>query len=481
VLVLDMSGSMGREQRSQHFRDSLRWLVKSGTKRDRLGIVSFGRRARVEQELRYLGNFQYDKFVAGFKGKAQPTNLAAGLEQAYYLLKDKGRPKVNQWILLISDGKISIPGGKKAIERSRHYLLTGLIPALAKARIRLFAVVPKGYSADFLLLQQLATKTEGDYFRGLPKNFSALHLPLPDPPRTKTKKKEHTPKKAPAKKPQAITKVTTSPPPAPRPQQMPTMVKLAIALVVAMVCALLFFAVRRRPGASRHDLRSILGEIQTLRQEIIEEAELVPAFAGTDSWAALAGEAGPEPAAFTKEVSEEISVQERPLSLYEAIGLMSSAGHRDELLLALARGMRRYLEGVKIFVLKEGKLQGYLELGAGQDRGPGVSDLEFSLPGASSVVSRVFEEGSLVFSPIPEDDPFQETISAAGIAGDKSTVLVPVQINGRTICLVLGYGFDQETSPQLEGHLSQLATTASAVLRSLILRNKKPTPGGDNN
>ena len=106
VVVLDLSGSMVKGKGLDHFQSVLRWLVSSGKPGDRLGIVTFGKAAKVESRLQAISKFHPDLYSTSFEGKARFTNLAAGLEQAYYLLKEGGRPGVSRWIILISDGKV---------------------------------------------------------------------------------------------------------------------------------------------------------------------------------------------------------------------------------------------------------------------------------------------------------------------------------------------------------------------------------------
>ena len=547
VVVLDLSGSMMKGKGRDHFQRVLRWLVSSGKVGDRLGIVTFGKDARVESRLQAISKFHPDLYRASFEGKARFTNLAAGLEQAYDLLKEGGRPGVSRWIILISDGKVYVPGGKQAIERSEQYLLGGLSAAMVKARVRLFAIIPKGYTADFHLLQELTTKNDGDYFRGLPQNIKALFpragtSPAPAPAKAAQPKKQPPPvasEAAPAPASEA------APGPAPtrdggQGSGRSGSVFLVVALVLLLGLLLVVLVRRRRStGEDPRQLASLAQEVQVLRSQLHSRAQDPPAQSVVDPmqegeleramdlvpsdedgpqdktsqelafWESVAREQAfkeqmtlemaaalqeelkpaPEPpppsvkppsqmvrgVTGLMEIPTLVTRLESPLALDEAIELMHSAKQRDELMEALARGARQYLDRVQIFLCKGTLLEGLMELGWREQSDADVRDLRLSADICPEVADAL--QGGLVYvGAVPQSEDLQEVMSRAGMADEGGLALLPVLIGPRPICLVLGYSEDAgDVTPQLFGPLAQLATAASTALKSFILRKKNPT------
>ncbi len=542
VLVLDMSGSMVRGKGKDHFQQVLRWLVKTGGAQDRLGIVTFGQKAKVEEKLAAISAFHPDLFTTRFKGRARHTNLAAGLEQAYYMLKEGGRPGAARWIILISDGKVSIPGGPKAVARSERYLLGGLSAAMKKAGVRLFAIIPRGYTADFPLLQELTTKNDGDYFRGLPQSIKALQ------PKASAAPVAPAPRATPARAP-AATPVKTAPAPAAAPaaatdrkqQQTQTgQVLLMVALVLMLGLLVVVFIRRRRSAGDPRELHTLVQEVQVLRNQLhtrrateapvqdvidpLDEGELeravnlVPSGEGAPQdktsqelafWESVAREQAfedqmnlemaaalqekREPAPEPKppkakppesmvrgvtglmEIPTMVTRLESPLALDEAIEMMHGAEGRDELMEALSRGARQYLDRVQIYLCKKTLLEGYMELGWRKQEDADVRDLTLSADTCPEI-SDALGEGMVYVGAMPESDDLREVLTRAGMEDSGGLALVPVLIGPRPICLMLGYAENaEEASPLLFGPLAQLATAASTALKSFILRKKNPT------
>ena len=171
--VLDLSGSMNTSEGADRFEALFNWVGAAVIPGDRVSVVAMGTGAHEISPLTAVG----DSFVVPDnvpRKREKYTNLAAGLENAYYQLQassDIGRERV---ILLYSDAKIDMPGGEWDSRNSMRYLLDSLIPSLKAARIRVVAVVPEGLDADFQLLHELSGSTGGAYYRGLPASTAAL-------------------------------------------------------------------------------------------------------------------------------------------------------------------------------------------------------------------------------------------------------------------------------------------------------------------
>jgi hypothetical protein len=165
-----------------------------------------------------------------------------------------------------------------------------------------------------------------------------------------------------------------------------------------------------------------------------------------------------------------------PLALHDAVRTMHQAPTRDDLLLALGRGIHSLLECVQIYVLRPGHLQGHLELTAGRADQTDVRRRKISLE-VPSVISRAVEDGALFIGPAPDTDASGATLIAAGILALRGLVLLPIHLRGKTICLVAGHDYDNPISQRLRVPLMELADEAARSLAGLILRQKLSKAG----
>jgi hypothetical protein len=167
----------------------------------------------------------------------------------------------------------------------------------------------------------------------------------------------------------------------------------------------------------------------------------------------------------------EVDPESTSLAVEDATRAMAAAAGRDELLLALARGAHGLLECVQLYVMREGRLQGWLEITSGRVDRSDVRRRKLSLE-ASSVVSRAVEDGSLFIGPAPDTDASGATLIAAGILALRGLVLLPIHLKGKTVCLVAGHDYDRPISQRLRAPLMQLADEAAQAFAQLIVRQK---------
>ncbi|MBN2525189.1 MAG: VWA domain-containing protein [Deltaproteobacteria bacterium] len=173
IVVLDLSGSMKSDDTADRFNAFFSWASTFKVKGDRIGIVAMGNGARLIAPLTEAAEIDFAKLSNRLKRRAKYTDVAAGLENAYYELKNNSRPKVAKLILLYSDAQIDMPKGTWDMENSLRYLRGSLIPSLSQEQIGLLAIVPDGLKANFPLLQEMAVGTNGVYYRGLPPDAVA--------------------------------------------------------------------------------------------------------------------------------------------------------------------------------------------------------------------------------------------------------------------------------------------------------------------
>ena len=267
IIVLDTSGSMGKIQRSASYKKVLTWVQKMGKDSDRIAVLAFGSRHQVAHPFADYKNFNPKAAVSPTLKLDKYTNLAAGLENAYYLLKTESRPDAKRAILLFSDGRIDLPGGKSAEMASEAYIRDVLLPAMKKKKIKLFAFTPKDVTSDFPFLQSIAESTDGGYFRGLPADADRFRSAL-----IAILKKEdpvvETP--TPIIKTVVVEKIKQIP------QKMPETSGNWIWIVAAsfggviLIAVVVYFGIRPmiRSKTRERELVSILDEIQVLRSDL---------------------------------------------------------------------------------------------------------------------------------------------------------------------------------------------------------------------
>jgi hypothetical protein len=275
VLVLDLSGSMGKTKQGERYQDVLGWVLRLGTPEDRIGLVAFGRKEQVEREMQLFGDFN-PKLLEGKLNKLdQFTNLAAGLERAYYMLKTTARPQAARRILLFSDGRIDLPGGIEEVKASERYLREVLLAGMQKEQIQLFAFIPTGLKADYRFLQELAEKSGGEYVRGLPAapdQFRISRLVAP---------------KIPADHPSLLqtgriipkiveTKNSTREPSSLAPAYIVVFGATGLSL---FIITLVFLVIRPSLKAREQarELAAVLEDVRGLRQEMVDELGSKPA------------------------------------------------------------------------------------------------------------------------------------------------------------------------------------------------------------
>ena len=173
IVVLDMSGSMKTADDNGRFDSFFSWVSAFASSRDQLGIVAMGNGSKLIAPLTGNDRFAFADYSDKLNKRAKYTDVAAGLENAYYELKNNARKNSQKIILLYSDAQIDMPKGMWDMENSLRYLNTSLIPSMRKEGIQLIAIVPDGLKANFQLLQELTSATNGVYYRGLPDDAVA--------------------------------------------------------------------------------------------------------------------------------------------------------------------------------------------------------------------------------------------------------------------------------------------------------------------
>lgn len=175
IFVLDNSGSMIKNDPDFITKEVVTNFVDEFRKEFRLGMVIFDKDARLVEPLTEIAS---QEALAKFLGsldeinyKGQFTNSPAGVERAIYELKKHGRKSGQKVIILLTDGIVDTGDKNQDIE-SEKWLRENLARESEKAGIRIFGIAFTD-KADFRLIQILALKTNGEYFRA----YSAGDIP----------------------------------------------------------------------------------------------------------------------------------------------------------------------------------------------------------------------------------------------------------------------------------------------------------------
>ncbi|MFH1279315.1 MAG: von Willebrand factor type A domain-containing protein [Candidatus Eisenbacteria bacterium] len=157
TFVIDVSGSMGREDRLELVKWSLLYLLDEMTGEDRIGIVVYGSQARVVLEPTAASDRRaIEKAIASLKPEGS-TNAEAGLRVGYEMAGRAFRKDAVNRVILCSDGVANVgrTGAESILER---------IESEASKGIEITAVGFGMGNYNDVLMEQLADKGDGNYY-----------------------------------------------------------------------------------------------------------------------------------------------------------------------------------------------------------------------------------------------------------------------------------------------------------------------------
>ena len=167
VFVLDNSGSMRKNDPNFITKEVVTNFLGGLGEKSNLGMVVFDETANLVVPLTSLDNpevrarFLESLDVINFKGKF--TNSPAGIERAIYELKTNGRQDTKKIIIFLTDGIVDTGNKSQDLEKE-NWLKEDLTRESKNAGIRIFGIAFTD-DADFRLIQTLALRTDGEYFR----------------------------------------------------------------------------------------------------------------------------------------------------------------------------------------------------------------------------------------------------------------------------------------------------------------------------
>jgi pSer/pThr/pTyr-binding forkhead associated (FHA) protein/Mg-chelatase subunit ChlD len=191
VFVIDNSGSMKKNDPNFITPKVVETFIRQLPGQSQVGMVLFDQNARLLKPMTGIGGPQAEQsLIAALKGidyRGQHTNTPAGIERAIYELKSNGRPLAQKGIVFMTDGIVDTGDPQKDLELT-EWLKQDLTAQCRELGIRIFGIA-LSEAADFSLIQALAQRTDGEYFRtyqaseifGVLKQIQAHMTPAPKP------------------------------------------------------------------------------------------------------------------------------------------------------------------------------------------------------------------------------------------------------------------------------------------------------------
>ena len=288
VLMIDNSGSMKKGDPFFVTKDALTEFVEKLSDNTQLAVLIFDHRVNLAVPLTTLSEATKEDILASFDNidyRGMFTNIPAAMERAIYELKTQGQKESKKSIIFITDGIVDTGDKLRDIDKTR-WLRENLSEDAANYGIQIFGIAFTD-SADFELIQSLAQKTKGEYFRAvtpeeIPDIFSQIHQlimsmkpewvePTGPPLTVPSLLSEEPPKPEIEKSP---IYVTEAPGPTPNPvksKKLNLWIIILIVLAVFAVIAVFFlFWSRRKPSITAPLPEGLVG----VTDELLPEASL---------------------------------------------------------------------------------------------------------------------------------------------------------------------------------------------------------------
>ena len=168
ILVLDNSGSMKKNDPNFLVTKAVKEFISQQDEHTRVGIVIFDQGVRLPVALTNASLNNRDAILNSIEEinyKGLFTDSPAGIERAIYELKNNGRPEAEKSIIFMTDGIVDTGAPDRDLEKSK-WLREDLAPDAADNEIKIFGIAFTE-AADFQLIQSIAQKTDGEYYRAL--------------------------------------------------------------------------------------------------------------------------------------------------------------------------------------------------------------------------------------------------------------------------------------------------------------------------
>ena len=273
VLMIDNSGSMKKGDPSFMTKASLSEFISQlpdDTQKLMVAVLIFDHQVHMTIPLTIINETSKEDIIASLDTidySGQLTNIPAGIERAIYELQNKGQENSLKSIIFITDGIVDTGDERRDLEKTT-WLRENLSVEAAAAGIKIFGIAFTD-SADFELIQSLAQKTGGQYFRAqIPEEISDVFTSIRDlimsmePEPLESQEPLETISSTPpetfpeAKMDEGPVYVTEPPKPTPlpvekKPKKSNTILFILIGLAILLLIVFLFlFLYRRKPISS---------------------------------------------------------------------------------------------------------------------------------------------------------------------------------------------------------------------------------------
>jgi len=168
VLVLDNSGSMKKNDPQFLTKHAVTEFINNLDESTRVSIIIFDQDVRTAVPLTEISSSSRQGLLDSLSQinyKGLYTNSPAAIESAIYDLKNNAREDARKVIVFMTDGIVDTGNADKDLEKTK-WLKEDLSADAADAGIRIFGIAFTE-NADFELIQSLAQKTDGEYYRAL--------------------------------------------------------------------------------------------------------------------------------------------------------------------------------------------------------------------------------------------------------------------------------------------------------------------------
>jgi uncharacterized protein YegL len=267
VLMIDNSGSM--KKGDPHFvtKNAATDFVRNLPDGTHVAVLIFDHRVNLAVPLTTVSEVTKEDILSNFDidYQGQFTNIPAAMERAIYELQTKGQEESQKFIIFITDGIVDTGDKIRDIDKTR-WLRENLAEDAAEQGIKIFGIAFTKL-ADFELIQSLAQKTKGSYFRVLtperisevfsqiyqlimgvqPESVQPISQPLTKPPLVS----EEPPKPEIEKSPIYVTEApeSTPVPVKPKKSSLPIIILIVLA-TFGFIVAFFLLRSRRKPNAT---------------------------------------------------------------------------------------------------------------------------------------------------------------------------------------------------------------------------------------
>ena len=167
VFVIDNSGSMKKNDPKFITPQVVSTFVQQLPVNSQVAMVLFDSNSHLLMPLTMLSHEQVQKKIAdGLKQidyRGQYTNTPVGIERALYELKTRGRETSIKSIVFITDGIVDTGDPNKDVSLT-EWLKNDLTAQSKGLGVRIYGIALTD-AADFSLIQTVAARTDGEYYR----------------------------------------------------------------------------------------------------------------------------------------------------------------------------------------------------------------------------------------------------------------------------------------------------------------------------